>query len=129
MPSPTVILGAAIALVASYGLGRWQGDAAADAACEADKNVARGIALERWANELTDATTASLANQGVALELNTTLTIARTRADQHVREVKDDVDANPDLARCLVPATTRRVRDEQVSDSARIATQDHPVQQ
>lgn len=126
--SPWLLLIAIGGTVGGWGLGHWQGHASASDACEADKNVARGLAMARWTDELTDATEASLANQGVAIELNTTLHVGRDRSRVIVREVSNDVDAHPDLAGCLVPDNTRRLRDEQVADSARIAAEDRPVQ-
>ncbi|HPG95116.1 MAG TPA: hypothetical protein PLR28_11220 [Dokdonella sp.] len=116
-------------LIVVFLAGDWRGSARVTAAYEAEKAEARGIASERYATQLTRATDASLANQGVALELNTTLHVTRTRTREIVKEVNADVEAHPDLLRCLVPDATRRLRDEQVARSAELAAENRPVQQ
>lgn len=127
--NPWVLLGLALAFGGTYGLGRWQGGAAMQTQCDADKAGANAEAAEIYAAQLQRATDASIANQGVSIELNTTLHVTRTRTREIVKEVNADVDAHAQDLACIVPDATRRLRNEQVARSTEIAAQDRPVQQ
>lgn len=115
-------------LLAAWGGGYWHGSSSTASEYEAEKDKARTDGIVDYALQMQRATDASLANQGVSLELNTTLHVTRMRTREIVKEVNADVDAHPDLLACLLPDATRRQRDEQVASSAAIAAENRPVQ-
>lgn len=124
---PWVLLGAVAAIGIAGGAGVWAGHNWASTACAADKLESQVAAQAHQARAVAQAQATSDKIWAIDLQLTTDLAVTRTRQRVIVEEVYRDVDAHPDLAGCLVPAATQRLRDEQVRDSER-AAEGHAVQ-
>ncbi len=116
-----------LAAVALFAGGYLYGGSSAGQACDLDAAEARGQAAGKFAAELQRSTDASMAIKDISAELQTTFVITREKTRTIEVEVARDVADHPDLAQCLVPERTRRLRNEQVSDSAAIAAESTPV--
>lgn len=117
------LLAAAALLAASFGAGHhW-----ASTKAEAARLAAANAALQHEAAAVAKAQATSDRIWDIGLTLATDIAITRTRQRVVIEEVERDVDSHPDLAGCVVPAATQRLRDEQ-TDASRRAAEDHPVQ-
>jgi hypothetical protein len=101
--------------------GFWAGHHWAAGACDAEKLQSQVLAQQHQAAAIAHAQATSDKIAGISITLNTDLAITRTRQKTIIEEVAADVDAHPDLARCIVPADTQRLRDGQVRDSEQSA--------
>lgn len=110
-----------LAGVALFAAGTWVGHSNADQDCDLEAAEARGKAAGFFAAEVARTTEASMAIKDIGAELQGTFVITREKTRTIEVEVSADVDAHQDLAACLMPERTRQLRNEQVSDSARIA--------
>lgn len=112
------LLAAALAACGAVGsAGFYAGHHWAASACETEKAASAVAALQHQAKAVAQAQGTSDRIWAIGLALNVDLSAGRERAAARTKEVIRYVDASPDLARCVVPASVQRVRDEQVRDS------------
>lgn len=124
---PWILAGVLAASAALSGAGFYAGHHWAASTCDAEKHESQVAAMRHQAQAVEQAQRTSDRIWNIGLELRVDLTAMRSRAEQRTHEVIRYVDADPELARCRVPADVQRVRDDQVRDSERLAAPSGPV--